>query len=60
MDTVSFAGAVSSYALGNVQMQASISVTKKAMDLQEMQAEQLLEMMPQQAPSFGHLLDVTV
>ncbi len=46
-------------AQSSVQLQASVAVTKKAMNFQEAQAAKLMEMLPQQ-PSFGHKLDVYV
>ena len=59
MDTMSIAAMSSSYAQNQVQLQASVSVVKKAMNFQEAQAAQLLEMLPQ-TNSFGHQLDVYV
>lgn len=40
--------------------QASVSVTKKAMDTAEVQMQALLQMMQGASPSFGHQLDIRV
>ncbi|MGD9559404.1 MAG: YjfB family protein [Oscillospiraceae bacterium] len=41
-----------------VAQQASVSVTKKAMDLAEVQMQGIVDMMQQAAPAFGHQLDI--
>lgn len=56
MAAASFSMAMSESSL---QQQASISVVKKAMNMQEAQVAELLEMMPT-PQSFGHQLDVYV
>lgn len=43
----------------NVMQQASLSVTKKAMNLAEQQMQGFVDMMNQASPvSFGHQLDI--
>ena len=37
-----------------------VSLLKKTMETQEVQAQQLMEMLPRQAASFGHQLDVYI
>ena len=44
----------------DVLQQTSISLLKKTMETQEVQAQQLMEMLPRQAASFGHQLDVYI
>lgn len=46
MEVSAIAAAVSSAALSEVQQQVSVSVLKKAMDIQEQSALQLLEALP--------------
>ena len=44
-----------------VQQQASVSVTKKAMDMSEAQMQGIVDMMQSASPaSFGHQLDIRV
>ena len=59
MDPMSIAAMSIDKAQSNVQLQASVAVTKKAMNFQETQVAELMEMLPQQ-PSFGHKLDIYV
>lgn len=42
-----------------IQMSASVSVTKKAMDQMEVSAQQLLEMIPSD-PNLGQVVDISV
>ena len=54
MDTASIAAAISANAMADVQHEASISVLKKAMDIEQQSAMQLLQAIPQPpAPSVG-------
>lgn len=56
--TSSIAGASMSMASAELMQQYSMSVTKKAMNTQEVMAQGLLEMLPQQnAPSKGVYID---
>lgn len=43
-----------------VMQQASMMMTKKTMDLAEVQMQGLVDMMQAAAPSFGHSLDIKV
>lgn len=47
-------------AQANLAQQVSVSVTKKAMDLAEVQMDGLVDMMRDMTPSFGHSLDIRV
>jgi hypothetical protein len=61
MNVSSVAAAVSAQALASTQMQASLLVLKKSIDLQQTLALQLLQAMPQPAPSgsgVGGTIDV--
>lgn len=55
MDIAAASMAMSS---ATVVQQASISMAKNAMDMQEQQATSLIQMMQTAAPSFGHTLDI--
>lgn len=58
MDIAALSMAFSS---ANVLQQASISVTKKAMDASETQMQGIVDMMQAASPpSFGHQLDIRV
>lgn len=58
MDIAAFSMAMSS---ANVMQQASIAVTKKAMDTSEIQMQGIVDMMQASSPtSFGHKLDIRV
>lgn len=49
------------FAQSNVALQASMSVTKKTMDVAETQMQGIVEMMQAVTPpSFGHTLDIRV
>lgn len=43
-----------------VMQQAAISITKKTMDVAEVQMQGLIDMMQGANPSFGHQLDIRV
>lgn len=63
MDTMGIAALSMDLSAGKLSSQVNISLTKKAMDLQETQAAQMLEMLdsvPTAPVSFGHKLDVYV
>ena len=47
-------------AQSNLMQQVSLSVTKKAMDVSEVQMDGLIDMMQSASPSFGHRLDISV
>lgn len=47
-------------AQANLMQQVSTSVTKKAMDIAEVQMQGIVDMMQGQTPSFGHSLDIRV
>ena len=54
----SIAGASVSLSSAELMQQYSLSVTKKAMDTQEVMAQKMLEMLPQQAaPAKGMYID---
>lgn len=53
MDVSSIAAAASANAMAQVQQQASIAVLKKALELQEQGALQLLQALPQPAAPVG-------
>lgn len=54
----SIAGTVTSLASAELMQQYSTSVTKKAMDTQEVMAQKMLEMLPQQTvPAKGTYID---
>ncbi len=56
--TSSIAGASMSMASAELMQQYSLSVTKKVMDTQEVMAQNMLEMLPQQtAPAKGIYID---
>lgn len=57
MDIAAFSMAMAS---SNVMQQASLAVTKHAMDVSETQMQGLVDMMQtaSPAPSFGHTLDI--
>ncbi len=56
MDIASLSMALSQ---ANVMQQVSISVTKNAMDVAEVQTQGLIDMMQQASPpSFGHQMDI--
>lgn len=57
---MSVAGASVAMAQADVLQQTSVSLLKKTMETQEVQAQQLMEMLPRQAASFGHQLDVYI
>lgn len=57
---MSIASASTAMAQVDVLQQTSISLLKKTMETQEVQAQQLMEMLPRQAASFGHKLDVYI
>ncbi len=49
------------YSQSQVMLEASLAVTKKAMDASETQMQGLLQMLPAaSAPSFGQHLDIRV
>ena len=55
----SIAGTAMSLNSAELMQQYSLSVTKKAMDTQEVMAQKMLEMLPQQAaPAKGMYIDV--
>ena len=56
------AGASIAYSTANVLSQASLSVTKKAMDSQEQQAAQLIEQLKASVPEppSNHKIDILV
>ncbi|MEG2523865.1 MAG: YjfB family protein [Lachnospiraceae bacterium] len=55
MDIASMSMTMSQYA---VQQSVGIAVANKTMEVQEAESEQLLKMMENSIPSFGHTLDV--
>ncbi|MEF9942328.1 MAG: YjfB family protein [Lachnospiraceae bacterium] len=55
MDIASMSMTMSQYA---VQQSVGIAVANKTMEVQEAEGEQLLKMMENSIPSFGHTLDV--
>ena len=57
---MSVASASMTMAQADVLQQTSVSLLKKTMETQEAQSQQLLEMLPRQAASFGHMLDVYI
>ena len=57
---MSIASASTAMAQVDVLQQTSISLLKKTMETQEVQAQQLMEMLPRRAASFGHQLDVYI
>lgn len=57
---MSIASASTAMAQADVLQQTSVSLLKKTMETQEVQAQQLMEMLPRQAASFGHQLDVYI
>ena len=57
---MSVASASMTMAQADVLQQTSVSLLKKTMETQEAQSQQLLEMLPRQAASFGHKLDVYI
>lgn len=57
---MSIASASTAMAQVDVLQQTSISLLKKTMETQEVQAQQLMEMLPRQVASFGHQLDVYI
>lgn len=48
------------FSQAKVMQQASISVTKKAMDFAETQMQGIVDMMQGASASFGHSLDIRV
>lgn len=61
MDTMAIAAMSINMNMAKTQQAVGIAVTKNAMDLQETQAAQMLEMLDSvPAASFGHKLDVYV
>ena len=55
----SIAGTAMSLNSAELMQQYSLSVTKKAMDTQEVMAQKMLEMLPQQAaPAKGMYIDI--
>ena len=57
---MSVASASMTMAQADVLQQTSVSLLKKTMETQEAQSQQLLEMLPRQAASFGRKLDVYI
>ena len=57
---MSVASASMTMAQADVLQQTSVSLLKKTMETQEAQSQQLLEMLPRQAASFGHKRDVSI
>lgn len=58
MDLASVGAASISFSMSQVQQSASISIMKKAMDMQGVSLDAMLQSLPAAAPSFGHSLDV--
>ncbi|NLW79089.1 MAG: putative motility protein [Ruminococcaceae bacterium] len=46
------------FAQSNVSVQASLAVTKKAMDTSEVQMQGIVDMLQTAAPPSGHQLDI--
>ena len=60
MDISSIVSSSVSANQSRLKQSVDVAVIKKAMDVQEAQAANLIQALKESAPSFGHLLDIKV